>query len=93
MLLFFDRIVFMPNRVFQTWLYSSGLYLGDPLSGRHDIIIYNGTISFAKKLPEDDSNKIINENRNKNFYFIGCYFNYLVLLEKDKLDFSFYEAK
>lgn len=87
-----DRFNFMTDRLHHTWLHESGLYLGDPISFKQDMMLNKNEISFTKR--ELYKNKPLTESyRKDNFFLLGCYFGNLYLLNKRTHEIAIYSNK
>lgn len=79
-LIIFDRLVFMPERVKQTWLNENGRNLGDPIAYMQDFTLDGSEIIFNNNKSQDDY-PFVYKNRQSKFYLAGCYFGALYIYD------------
>ncbi len=82
----------MPKRLtINTWLHESGPTLGEPIKYDWDFLLNNNELVFKTTTYGDY--EFINKNRQSKFYFIGCYFGNLYIVDSNKNKLIIYSKK
>ena len=73
-----DRLMFLPGRMDNTWVYEKGTLAGDPITFNNIEIINNFEVKIQKG------------GKWNTFYLLGCYFGNLYLLDETTLEYTKY---